>query len=155
MKQKQSRAEDAVSAYTRQAVMIILHIMRNLRGADYESGMDVELSYPQILALYALLESGTTTMSELAGWLKISHGVATRTADRLVDKGLAERWRSQKDRRVVHVRLSSKGEEFAERMISNHLDLMDEVFRGVPAGQRTAFLDLLKEIDRKLEEKKD
>jgi len=155
MEQKQGKPEDAVSAYTRQAIMIILHIMRNLRGADYESGMDVELSYPQIVALYALLESGTTTMSELAGWLKISHSVATRTADRLVAKGLVERWRSEEDRRVVKVRLSESGREFAERMISSHLDLMNEVFGGVPDGERAAFLDLLKEIDAKLEEKKD
>jgi len=75
-----------VDTTVRQAVMLILHIMRNLRQSGMEIGSDIELSYPQILILYALLENGAATMGELSRWLKITQGVATRTVDGLVDK---------------------------------------------------------------------
>jgi MarR family 2-MHQ and catechol resistance regulon transcriptional repressor len=139
------------NTFSLQVVMLILHIMRNLRSASAEMDFDIELSYPQILTLYALLEKGTSTMSEISNWLKISHGVATRTVDRLVQKGMVERRHDDADRRVVLVSLSRAGEEYIERMISFHLDKMSSVFEGVTNEQRQAFLDFLKQIDRQLE----
>jgi DNA-binding MarR family transcriptional regulator len=143
--------DEDVAAFTRQAVMLILHIMRNLRTAGMEVNLDIELSYPQILVLYALLEKGTSSMSELSKWLKISHGVATRTVDRLVDKGMVERRHGSEDRRVVLVSLSPNGEDYAEKMITYHLEEMNKVFSSVPSRERQGFIRLLAEIDKQLE----
>ena len=143
--------DEDVAAFTRQAVMLILHIMRNLRTAGMEVNLDIELSYPQILVLYALLEKGTSSMSELSKWLKISHGVATRTVDRLVDKGMVERRHGIEDRRVVLVSLSPNGEDYAEKMITYHLEEMNKVFSSVPSRERQGFIRLLAEIDKQLE----
>jgi MarR family transcriptional regulator for hemolysin len=145
------KTDEEVAAFTRQAVMLILHIMRNLRTAGMEVDLDVELSYPQVLVLYALLEKGTCTMSELSKWLKISHGVATRTVDRLVEKGMVERRHGSEDRRVVLVSLSPEGEDYAEKMITCHLEEMNKVFSGVPAREREGFIGLLAEIDKQLD----
>lgn len=41
---------------------------------------------------------------------------ATRLTDKLIAKGLVERERCQEDRRVVHLRISAKGEELLESM---------------------------------------
>jgi DNA-binding MarR family transcriptional regulator len=145
------KTDEEVATFTRQAVMLILHIMRNLRTAGMEVDLDVELSYPQVLVLYALLEKGTCTMSELSKWLKISHGVATRTVDRLVEKGMVERRHGSEDRRVVLVSLSPEGADYSEKMITCHLEEMNKVFSGVPAREREGFISLLAEIDRQLE----
>jgi DNA-binding MarR family transcriptional regulator len=146
------KTDDAeIAAFTRHAVMLILHIMRNLRTTGMDVDLDIELSYPQILALYALLEKGTCTMSELSKWLKISHGVATRTVDRLVDKGMVERKHGSEDRRVVLVSLSPEGADHAEKMITYHLEEMNKVFGRVPPSEREGFVRLLSEIDEQLE----
>jgi DNA-binding MarR family transcriptional regulator len=147
-----SKAEAGIEEVTRQTMMLILHIMRNLRSAGSEVTLNVELSYPQILVLYALLEKPDCKMSDLSNWLKISHGVATRTVDRLVEKGMVERRHGDEDRRVVLVSLSSEGKEYAEKMIGSHLEKMTEVLSRVKAGELEAFLRLLGEIDRQLEE---
>lgn len=148
-----ARKQDAdISDLTRQAVMLILHIMRNFRHSGLEMMTEVEVSYSQILVLYALLETGEATMSELSKWLKISHGVATRTVDRLVEKGMVERRRDDADRRVVLVSLSKEGRDFAEKMIGVHLEKMDEVFQSVGKEKRESFLELLAQINRLLEE---
>jgi DNA-binding MarR family transcriptional regulator len=142
----------SIDDFTRQTVMIIIRIMGKLRQPGAEIPADIELSYAQVLALYALLETGSATMSQLADWIKISHGVATRTVDRLVDKGLVERNGDKSDRRVVIVSLSPAGKEYAEKMISIHLEKMNRVFNDVSDESRADFLDLLEQINGQLEE---
>jgi DNA-binding MarR family transcriptional regulator len=141
-----------ISEFTLQAVMLILHIMRNFRHSGLKMMTEVEVSYSQVLVLYALLETGKATMSELSSWLKISHGVATRTVDRLVEKGMVERRRDDEDRRVVFVSLSKDGRDFAEKMIGVHLEKMDKIFRSVGKEQRESFLELLSQVNELLEE---
>lgn len=136
----------------RRIVMKIIHIMRNIRSTGMEMTLDVELSYPQILVMYVLLETGPATMTQVADWLKISHSVATRTVDRLVEKGIVERERGEADRRIVMVKLSPEGSEYAERLIAYHFDKMEEVFRSVGPAEMEAFLELLDKVDRQLGE---
>ena len=148
-----ARKQDAgIDHFTRQAVMLILHIMRNFRHSGLGIMNDVEVSYSQILVMYSMLETARATMSELSRWLKISRGVATRTVDRLVEKGMVERRRDGADRRVVLVSLSKEGRDFAEKMISVHLKKMDEIFQSVGKEKRESFLELLAQVDRLLEE---
>ena len=148
-----ARKQDAgIDDFARQVVMLILHIMRNFRHSGLGMMTDVEVSYSQILVMYALLETGQATMSELSRWLKISHGVATRTVDRLVEKGMVERKRDEADRRVVLVSLSKEGRDFAEKMIGVHLEKMDEVFQSVGKEKSESFLELLAQINNLLEE---
>jgi DNA-binding MarR family transcriptional regulator len=138
--------------FLRRAVMIIIHIIRNLRSTSTDITFDVELTYPQNLALQALMENSPSTMSEFANWLKISHGVATRTVDRLVEKGLVERCHDEVDRRVVLVSLSETGRDYAEKIVASHLEKLGSVFETVSEDQRQAFMSLLEQIDRQLEE---
>ncbi len=64
-----------------------------------------------------LLKSGkATTAIELAREACIDAGAVTRMVDRLEDKGLIERVRSETDRRVVHLRLTPAGEAAAARI---------------------------------------
>lgn len=149
MTQKQ---EASISSFTLETMTLILHIMRNLRSSSTDMDLEIELSYPQILMLYALLENGTSTMSEVSRWLKISHGVATRTVDRMVVKGVVERRHGDEDRRQVLVSLTRKGEEYAEAMLASHLERLNGVLESVGEQQKRSFLELLRQIDKKLEE---
>jgi DNA-binding MarR family transcriptional regulator len=64
-----------------------------------------------------LLKSGrATTAIELAREACIDAGAVTRMVDRLEDKGLVERVRSESDRRVVHLRLTAAGEAAVARI---------------------------------------
>ena len=64
-----------------------------------------------------LLKSGrATTAIELAREACVDAGAVTRMIDRLEDKGLIERARSETDRRVVHLRLTPAGEAAAARI---------------------------------------
>jgi len=143
---------EELAEYQTRVIMTILHIMGNLRHSGMDMLSEVELSYPQILVLYALLERGTSTIGDLSRHLKISQGVISRTVDRLVEKGMVERERDSGDRRVVKVALSGDGSSHATRMITYHAEKFGDQFGRVSAKDRDAFLEMLQQIDRALEE---
>jgi DNA-binding MarR family transcriptional regulator len=147
-----SKKDEELQEYQTQVIMTILHIMGNLRHSGMSVLSEVELSYPQILVLYALLEKGTITIGGLSRHLKISQGVISRTVDRLVEKNMVERKRDEGDRRVVKVGLSRQGNDFATRMITYHVDRFGDQFSRIPKADRANFLQMLRNIDSSLEE---
>jgi len=143
--------DNNMAEYQQQVIMTIIHILGNLRHAGDDVMSDIELSYPQILVLFALLEKQRLTIGELAQHLKVSQGVASRTVDRMVEKGLLQRERDSEDRRVVRVNLSEAGLDHAMRTISYHVGRLEKQFAEVGPGERESFLTLLKQIDEGLE----
>nr|WP_230406921.1 MarR family transcriptional regulator [Blautia liquoris] len=72
-------------------------------------------------------------MSAIAGKLKITVGSLTTSMNSLVKKGYAERERSERDRRIVYIHLTTKGrrayhhhQEFHEKMTDAVLERLDE-----------------------------
>jgi DNA-binding MarR family transcriptional regulator len=138
--------------YTLKTVMTIQQIMRNMRSAGIQMPTEVEMSYPQMVALFALFDTGPVTMGELSQWLKVSHGVATRLVDRLVEKGMVERHRDDADRRVVIAGLSGEGQEYARQVIAFHLEKISKAFEEVAPEKLEVFMELLEQVNRYLEE---
>ena len=82
--------------------------VRKLRGRDtHHPG---ELSYAQYGLLFGLAERGELCASDLAGLADIAPASATTMLDRLEEAGLVRRSRSERDRRLVLVSLTDRGE---------------------------------------------
>jgi len=76
--------------------------------------------HQMLLAIRALDEAGGPTVGSLAEHLIIRHHSAVGLIDRLEERGLVARVRSQGDRRQVRVRLTSKGERKLGRLSAVH-----------------------------------
>ncbi len=142
--------EKDVDAFGREVILTILQLMRSLRQSGMEKLTEVELSYPQSLLLYALLEKGQATVGELAHHLKVTQGVVSRMVDRLVEKGMLNRERDSQDRRVVMVTLSDSGRDYAEKMITYHLNSLRPGLMSVSEVERVAFLAVLRHISESM-----
>lgn len=90
-----------------------------------------ELSMAQVQMVMAVQSAGVLTISALAEKLKVSPPSASCMVDRLVDKGVLLRERSERDRRKVVVRLSEQAAAHAESMegavLAAFLDLVEKV----------------------------
>jgi DNA-binding MarR family transcriptional regulator len=128
-------------------IMRIIHSFRTVITSDE----DIELTFPQTMLLMELQMTGTCSMGELSQHLGITQGVATRMVDRLLEKGVVERERGADDRRVVRVKLTKKGAGLARDIEKINRGKMKELFRVVPAKERSDLLALLKEIERQFE----
>jgi DNA-binding MarR family transcriptional regulator len=97
-----------------------------------------ECSLTELRALAVLGRQRPIIMSDLAAAMQVTVSTATRTIDKLVAKGLAERSRVKKDRRVVRVDFSLRGEEI-HRYVRNTrlararvvLETLSPAYRGV------------------------
>ena len=83
--------------------------VRRLRGRD--THRPEELSYAQYCLLFGLADRGELSASELAGLADVAPATATQMLDSLVAGGFVERSRSERDRRMVLVSLTSGGSE--------------------------------------------
>jgi DNA-binding MarR family transcriptional regulator len=90
---------------------------------------DQELSFSQWTTLVAL-HSGITTAGDLAHNICHDAGSLTRLVDEMVKRGLVTRGRSENDRRVVTLALTSRGanlvEALAPRMMNFWNDLLGD-----------------------------
>jgi DNA-binding MarR family transcriptional regulator len=92
------------------AVMTL--IRREVESRMAEHG----LTDAQWKPLFLLKAGRASTAMELAREMDIDTGAVTRMVDRLEAKGLIERARSDEDRRVVHLRLTTAGEDTAKKI---------------------------------------
>ncbi|MEO1136207.1 MAG: MarR family transcriptional regulator [Pseudomonadota bacterium] len=78
----------------------------------------------QALIVRAVSDLGEVTTRALSQAVSLSQATVTTVLDRLERHGYIERYRSEKDRRIVHARLTEKGEAASKTMPP----LMDEQF---------------------------
>ena len=107
----------------------ILHIEENsLKNIDL-----MDLSMTEIHTIEAIGLDRSRTMGEIAHDLRITVGTLSAAITKLIKKGYVERKRTEEDRRVVLVSLTSKGENvyrehqvFHEEMITSMLGNFSE-----------------------------
>lgn len=73
-----------------------------------------------LLAIRGIGEPGGPTIGQLAEHLLIRHHSAVGLVDRLEERTLVDRLRSEGDRRQVRVRLTAKGAAILKRLSSAH-----------------------------------
>ena len=81
--------------------------------------LELEMSTPQLKALFLICGEKQIRMRELARRLGGSFSNATVLVDRLVDRGLVERRAEPQDRRVVLVRTTEDGRRLIERLVTS------------------------------------
>jgi DNA-binding MarR family transcriptional regulator len=91
---------------------VLIALRRIIRATDLQSkalGKSIGLTIPQIIVLRAILDMGQVTTGQISNRVSLSQATVTTILDRLESRGLVERYRSARDRRVVHTRLTSGG----------------------------------------------
>lgn len=121
-------------------------LVRSLRILDPRGPAGLDITLNQFLVLSLLVRKESFGMGELAHQLGTSSGNMTAMIDRLVRAGLVERNRSEKDRRVVEVRLSAAGRDLAERVRRATKAGMRRIMRKIPDEQKKAFFDTLSAV---------
>lgn len=72
-----------------------------------------QVSQPQLSCLLVLHEYGSLPSSKIARNILVKPSTVTGIIDRLEQKGLVQRLRSDTDRRVVNIELTERGQELA------------------------------------------
>jgi DNA-binding MarR family transcriptional regulator len=76
---------------------------------------ELDLTLPQHVVLASVRHLGEVTGRAISQEADVSPATVVGILDKLEAKGLIERYRSTKDRRIVHTRITQKGQEMLAR----------------------------------------
>lgn len=76
---------------------------------------DIDLTYPQYIAMMALWEKDDLTVNQVGEILQLDNGTLTPLLKRLESKALLTRRRSKEDERVVKIHLTENGRKLKEK----------------------------------------
>lgn len=110
------------------------------------------LTLPQLTALDALC-SGPTSVTDLADQLAVTHSTITELVRRLELRGLVQRSRDPKDRRVVRVNLTADGRDLIDAVPpEQRLGALLPTWLDASPGERTLMADGIKTLRQRLQQ---
>ena len=129
-------------------VWLLLHRVRDALFLCEDSVfVDYGLTTEQFTLLAAVKGGGGSLRpSDLASYMERSPNSVSMLVDRMVKAGLVKRARDRKDRRVVNVTLTGKGEKAVEQAAPAGWELVEKVLSPVSDKDRRALADLLETI---------
>lgn len=130
-------------------------INQKLRPIMEKNLQPFSITNPQFHMLMALRREGASRVTQLAEVMKVKPSAITVIMDRLIERGLVQRYHSKVDRRVVIVELSSRGNEELEKMIKSHRQLMSQYFEQFTKEELMTFLQLFQKLDQAITTKID
>lgn len=104
------------------------------------------LDLGQLDALDLLTERDGVRMGDLASLLRVDASTATRTVDRLVEDGLAERCDDAVDGRRVVVRPSERGRQLHADLAERRRAFLTRVLDAFTPSERTQLADLMERL---------
>lgn len=119
---------------------------RFMQREKVAGGRDVELSRQDFRMVVTLGERPEWTMGEIARQMMVGVSGLTGAVDRLAAKGLAERARSDADRRTVRVRLTREGRRRYAQIERIRLRAARDMLAELNAREQAVFLNLMRKI---------
>ena len=104
----------------------IIYLYTEGRRVTKEFARRANLTGPQLTVIKMLEQIGDLSLSELSDRIRAQNSTVTGIIDRMEREGLVVRERSTSDRRVVHIKLTEKGERIAAEIPVEPM----EIFRG-------------------------
>lgn len=112
-----------------------------------------DISPAQMLILDILNHKNSMRMGELAKYLSVSLPATTGIVDRLMKLGLVVRANSPVDRRVVNIDIAAKGKKIVKECRQAKQRTIIEIFGGLSEADRDKYLEILRKILNRLQEK--
>jgi DNA-binding MarR family transcriptional regulator len=95
--------------------------------------LDADVTLPQYRMLVVLAANGPQRTTDLASRLSVTPSTVTRTCDRLVRRGLAQRFQRSDDRRVAWIALTETGKELIGDVMRQRRAEMGRLAASLPA----------------------
>jgi len=122
------------------------NIMR-AEAASISNEYKGKLSMTEVHTIAAVGTGNLKSMGEIAKELHITVGTLTVAVNNLVKKGYVERFKSEKDRRIVRVGLTKQGKEVYHIHEKFHASLADALVKGMDSNDMDIFAKVLSNAD--------
>lgn len=137
-----NEAEDVLNSL----LVDLFNDILKIEGSVLKAGEFSDLSVTEMHIIEAIGYDREMTMTEVARDLEITVGTLTTAINRLIKKEYVERRRIEEDRRVVLIKLTSKGEEAFKSHAQFHDDMIKSIMKELPKDEEGVLISFLKRM---------
>lgn len=105
-----------------------------------------KITLPQFLILEFLHRQGQSKMTALANYMDVTTAAITGVVERLVRDSYAVRAYEPKDRRIIKVKLTSKGSNLLKKVNQQRRRMLIKIFGRISQADRQEYLRILMQI---------
>lgn len=127
-------------------------IMREYVRHQGEKFNKLKITMPQFIVLDIIGRRGEYKMSDVAKFLGVTTAATTGIVDRLVREGYLVRKSDPDDRRIIRVKLTSKGAKIVKEMVQIRREITIKIFGMISAAERQEYLKILTHVKDHLAE---
>ncbi len=135
-----------IEEFARRIIQLTPRIIRGFAQHEHSYLTRGEISLPQFWALDYLHRNGKTKMKSLATHLSISPSATTGLIDRLIAQKLVARKNDLRDRRIVWIEVTSKGEDIICDIRKQKVRALMKVFGKISSDDRDNYLSILEKV---------
>lgn len=106
----------------------------------------LDLTAPQLYVMATIGYAGQLPFNEIGAKMMVTVSNLTGIVDRLEEKNLVARERNTEDRRIVHVKLTAKGQKLYKSSIPTFEKILSELFDPLDKVEQKALGNLLKKL---------
>ena len=128
----------------------IVNAYNALQESPLDYGCREDLYPSEIHAVEAIGKHPEVHMAELARILGVTRGAIQQTVDRLVKKGMVEKFMDESDRKKVYLELTAKGNAAFDGHEAYHAELssrLGKCFERLRPGEEASLRNLLDEVE--------
>jgi DNA-binding MarR family transcriptional regulator len=104
------------------------------------------LTLPQILILDFLNQQGESKMTDMARFMRVTTAAMTGIVERLVRDGYCIRVYSPEDRRIIKIKLTSRGSVLIKQINEQRRKMVIKIFGQISEPDRQDYLRILMQI---------
>ena len=139
-------SDEIVDRFTK----VLASIYSNLMLREIEAlrnGVYKDLTFHEIHTIEMIGNLANGTVGQIAKSVGVTQSTMSTMIDKLVKKGLAKRTRSDKDRRVLHIHLTKKGEAAYQDHEDVHRQVTRNWLEALSEDEQRITFEIMKSID--------
>ncbi len=129
-------------------VETIIYLYTESRRLTKGMAREVGLTGPQLTVIKLLETFENLSLSNLSERIRAQNSTVTGIIDRMEREGLVRRERSTVDRRVVHIRLSDKGQKLAKQIQVEPMEIFREALESLSQADLRDLLRIMNKLQR-------
>ena len=133
-----------------QIVEMIVYLYTESRRLTKGMAREVGLTGPQLTVLKLLETFQDLSLSSLSERIRAQNSTVTGIIDRMEREGLVGRERSTSDRRVVHIKLTDKGEKLAREIRVEPLEIFRSALTSLTHSDLRDLLRFLMKLQKRV-----
>lgn len=134
-----------------QVLEAVIYLYTESRRITKELARRADLTGPQLTVVKMLESIGDLSLSELSEKIRAQNSTVTGIIDRMEREGLVTRERSKEDRRVVYIKLTSKGRSLAQEIPVEPMEIFKTALGGLTAQEVRDLMRILAKVAKRVQ----